>query len=403
VRHVLDVRNLYAMEKAPFFDPPAPGTPGKPPAPQRSAGAEDGCEGRECAGLDAIVRAFHESAQCAQVNRNLLGRREALDRAWDGFSAAQRGRWPDAELARARQLDYTLRTAIFEGHLDRGCSAYGACERNVIALTIRNRGRESCSARQGCSEPGDFQGVASKVSQYNIWDELLTQISGLTSCYLRPDLSAAAQGKDGAGARYYEKLQRMHAQSLDDVQRILFGDDEDLRRIFPGVALGELRALRHYYHAPAMGKCFPQHERAEYLSGAVASRGEDFALLANLRIHVDRKVDGGYLFREFSVREEPDRDVITLLDRYPGFVLDGARVSLGAPTRCVPYGISAGCKIERVGRYRKTPPWLDSGRPLELPCRIRDRGAQCQGEGTPATARVGGTCDREMRPITAVP
>jgi len=32
-----------------------------------------------------------------------------------------------------------MRTAIYEGHLDRGCNAYGACERNIIALSIRNR------------------------------------------------------------------------------------------------------------------------------------------------------------------------------------------------------------------------------------------------------------------------
>ena len=267
VQFVLEVRSLYAMTKAPFFDPP-PSTEVRIGAtPPRSE-------------LDQIVRTFHNSTYCDSINRNLTGRRDALQVAWDRFILDRKNRWPDKSLQRAKHLDYTMRTAIFEGHLERGCNAYGACERNIIALSIRNRGLESCVMRQGCKAPGDFQGVSSSVSQYNIWDEYLTQISGLTSCYLRDDL---------ADERKYSKLQSMYAQNLDDVQRILFGNDQDLVAIFPHNSLSDLKKLTHYYHAPAMGKCFPNHDRVEYMSGAVARRGNNFALIADTRIQVDQK------------------------------------------------------------------------------------------------------------------
>ena len=113
--------------------------------------------------------------------------------------------------------------------------------------------------------------------------------------------------------RDYQKLQRMYTQNLEAVQRILFGDDQDLKAIFPNNSLSDLKGLKHYYHAPAMGKCFPNHDRAEYISGAVARRGKDFALIANTRIQVDRQVEGGYFFRNFLVREDPAKDVVRLL------------------------------------------------------------------------------------------
>ncbi len=56
-----------------------------------------------------------------------------------------------------------MRTALYEGHIGRGCTAYGACERNIVALSIRNRALRPVPSRQGCRFPGDFQGVSSTV------------------------------------------------------------------------------------------------------------------------------------------------------------------------------------------------------------------------------------------------
>ena len=384
---VIDVRNLYPLDKAPYFDPP----PARLPPASTPVGRSQ---------LDQIVRAFHNSPDCRDANAELMGRRYALQRSWEVFAQGNRGRWPASAIEQAKHLDYTMRTAIFEGHLDRGCNAYGGCERNIIALSIRNRGRESCARGQGCRSPGDFQGVSSDVSQYNIWDEYLTQVSGLTSCFLRDDL---APGKAPPGAERYAKLQGMYEQNVGDIERILFGTDADLEAVFPDNALSALKSVKHYYHAPAMGKCFPRHDRMEYISGAVASRGGNFILLANTRIHVDERAGSGYYFRDFVLDAQEEEDVIDLVDRYPGFVVDGRKVDLKPSAGCPPYGIPRGCSFGGgVGRYRKTPSWLEEGRPIEITCRLKDRGASCQGSGTSATARVGGLCDTQMRPVAGV-
>lgn len=380
VEYVIDSRNLYALNKAPSFDPPA-------------SGAATGTDRSTGSARDEVVRAFHQSAECAGANRALTGRRAALERAWDRFIDEQQGRWPRDTLLQGKHLDYVMRTAIYEGHLERGCNAYGACERNLIALSIRNRGRDTCTSALGCTHGGDFQGVSSKVSQYNIWDEYLTQVSGLTSCFLRPDL---------AGRDPYAKLQRLYQQSHEDVERILYGSDEDLRELFPDESLGALKSIRHYYHAPAMGKCFPDHPRMEYISGAVARKGGDFALIVNRRIQVDEPSAGGYLFRDFLVKDEADRDLVEVVDRFPEFVIDARKVDLKRPSNCPPYGIPSGCRFDQVGRYRKTPSWINAGTPLEIRCRVRERGEQCQREPRLTTTSVGGVCDKEMRPVGGV-
>lgn len=380
VRHAIDVRSLAAMDKAPRFDPPLP-----PAVTQRKPARGD---------ADDAVRAFHASRHCEAANRSLVGRREALGRAWEAFIAESRLDWPRDVLEAARHLDYVMRTAIYEGHLGRGCSAYGACERSVIALSIRNRARERCQRAQGCALPGDFRGVASAVSQYNIWDEVLTQVTGLTSCFLRPDL---------AGTDPYAGLQARYAQSRPEIERILFGSDAELTEVFPENSLSEAKRLRHYYHPPAMGACFPAHERLEYISGAVATKGDAFALIANRRILVGAPAGGGFLFRMAVVAQEPDRDVVSFSDDYPGFVIDGRKVELRRPSNCVPYGTPPGCAFEQVGRFRKTPSWLATGVPLQLTCRVEARGETCAAPPSVETVRVGGACDTAMQPVAGVP
>ena len=382
VEHVISIKNLYEMKRAPFFDPKRKEDKGR-------------TQGSAKSNLDTIVRAFHDSPQCGGVQRRLIGRRGALEQAWEQFISQNLSQWSGSSLEKAKQLDYTLRTAIFEGHLDRGCNAYGACERNIIALSIRNRARDYCQGRQGCRRPGDFQGVSAKVSQYNIWDEYLTQISGLTSCFLRSDLV-------GVEYPYYEKLKAMYEQNQPQVEKVLFGSDQDLREIFPRQSLSDLKNMRHYYHAPAMGKCFPHHNRVEYMSGAIAKKGQNYALIANTRIQVGQKADGGYFFKDFVLEQKPDKDVVKIVDNYPGFVVDERKVSLKKATKCLPYGIPPGCPFKSIGRYRKAPYWLRSGKSLEISCKVKDRGPSCQGKGMAKLAKVGGVCDTQMRPVAGV-
>ena len=379
-RYVMDIRNLYDMSRPPFFEPPPAKTPPRRTEPKSTS--------------DRIVRAFHNSPQCAAVNRRLTGRRAAMAQAWQSFMREQGARIPAEQLNRARHLDYTMRTAIFEGHLGRGCNAYGTCERNIIALSIRNRARETCLKHHACAAPGDFTSVSSAVSQYNIWDETIAQTSGLTGCFLRD------QG--GAGPEY-ALFRNLYEQNVSDVERILYGSDADLMEIFPGNDLNALKGLKNYYHAPAMGKCFPQYERVEYMSGAVARNGNDFALIADTRIKVGERLGNGYLFQSFKVRAMNNRDEGSAVNTHPGFVVDGRRVSLKPPTRCAPYGIPPGCGFPKIGRYRKTPTWVNEGRPMEVQCRVSARGEKCHdAPSRPIPVWVGGTCDVEMRPFTGI-
>ena len=233
-----------------------------------------------------------------------------------------------------------------------------------------------------------------KVSQYNIWDEVLPQISGLTSCFLREDL---------AGQAPYAKLQAMYTQSQPDIESILFGSPETLQKIFPGTPLSHLKQLRHYYHPPAMGKCFPTQPRIEYISGAIARRGSDFALIANTRVEVGKTRGADYEFRSVRIHEEKARDIVSSRDEFRGFLLDGRKVELRKPRLCTPYGTPRSCGFARVGRHRRIPGWLSAGRPLQIRCEITSRGESCQETPRRESIEVGGHCDVDMQPVRAVP
>lgn len=81
VRHVINVRQLYALNKAPFFDPPGSGRTGRVQGTRNE--------------LDQIIRTFHNSSHCAAANRKLVGRRQALNSAWGRFIADNRHTWPE--------------------------------------------------------------------------------------------------------------------------------------------------------------------------------------------------------------------------------------------------------------------------------------------------------------------
>lgn len=376
-RFVINAKRLINRQKPPFFDPAGKG--------KKNPGGINT--------IDNIVRAFHNSSQCKTANKKLTGRRAALSNAWSGFIAKNQGKWTKSELNKAKHLDYAMRTAIYEGHIGRGCSAYGACERNIILLSIRNRAYGQCLSRQGCNYEGDIQGASSSVSQYNIWDEYLTQTSGLTACFLRTDL---------ADQEPYSKLQAMYSQTVPDASKILFGASGDLDEIFQGVSDNNIRSLRHYYHPPAMGACYPQHDRVEYISAAVAKKGNDHILIANKRIKVDGKSNGDYKFRDFIVSLGEGVDRVNISDTYKGFSIDGRKVSLKKSTRCTPYGVSKGCKFNNIGRYRKTPFWLNSGKTAAFTCNILASGDSCSAPQSQQSVTVGGACDIEMMPVSGV-
>jgi hypothetical protein len=232
------------------------------------------------------------------------------------------------------------------------------------------------------------------VSQYNIWDEVLTQVTALASCFLRPDLAREPRAA---------KLQAMYEQSRGDVERILYGDEDALTAVFPDSSPSELASLKHYYHPPAMGKCFPDEPRIEFMSGAIARRGADVALIAGTRVEVGEKEPEGYAFRDVSVEEKADRDVLKIADLHPGFLLDARKVTLKPSAGCRPWGTPPGCSRGDVGRWRKVPSWLATGRPLEIGCRVRARDEACTAPAEVASVTLGGACDVAMQPVAGVP
>jgi hypothetical protein len=46
---------------------------------------------------------------------------------------------------------------------------------------------------------------------------------------------------------------------------------------------------------------------------------------------------------------------------------------------------------------RRTPSWLDAGKPLGLTCRIADQGESCNEPVQLESVEVGGMCDTQMR------
>ncbi|MDQ5988307.1 MAG: hypothetical protein CSYNP_04067 [Syntrophus sp. SKADARSKE-3] len=384
VKYVVDLRKLYPNEDVPFFDPPI----------SKKITTRDAYVVR--GNTDRIVRAFHNSSYCGIVNHRLIGRRFAMEEAWKQFIQVNKGLYSLNELENAKHTDYVMRTALFEGDLNRGCNSYGGCERNIIALTIRNRAMNHCSKKQGCTKRGDYKGVATKVSQYNIWDEYLTQITGITSCYLKDELLNISNNT------YYLRLQRMYEQSLPDMQNILFGDDADLQKIFSGSSLKDLIMLRHYYHAPAMDKCFPDHSRVVYITGAIAKKNNEYALIANKWIQIGQKVGNGYYFQDLVLQITEDKDKYEIKDTFQGYIMDGRKVSFKTPSRCVPYGIPNGCTFKDIGRYRRLPSWHASGKNIELMCQIKDMGEYCQNSPKLKSVKVGSPCDTQMRLITGV-
>lgn|GEM_PF-5296237 len=114
---------------------------------------------------------------------------------------------------------------------------------------------------------------------------------------------------------------------------------------------------------------FPNYKRVEYMSGAVARKGTDFALIANTRIQVGNKGGNGYGFREFLFEETPRKDPIRIVDNCPGFEVDARKVSLKSPSACPPTGFPAAVTIAALAAAaaphpgsKPANPWGSSAR-----------------------------------------
>jgi len=180
-----------------------------------------------------------------------------LQQGWSRFGAENATRWSSEALGRRGSS-----TSRCGRPSSRDTSTADAM-RTVLASATSSRcpsviGRANRAASgQGCVSSATSKAWRRMFRSYNIWDEYLTQVT-------RPDLllPAPRHRRQRRQARRHPCAPRSPMSSA-----ILFGDDRDLEAVFPRSSLGNLKALRHYYHPPAMGKCFPDYPQVEFMAG----------------------------------------------------------------------------------------------------------------------------------------
>ena len=198
----------------------------------------------------------------------------------------------------------------------------------------------SASRNQGCRFPGDFQGAASSVTQYNIWDEYLTQISGLTSCFLRPDLAEDATTTP--------RSRPCTRRTSGTWSAILYGSEADLREIFPGTPARGSDLDASLLPRPSHGQVLPQpRPGGVHVGCGGAQRGGDFALIADTRIQVGAKAGERLQLQGVPVRRGAQGRRHPHPGQLSGLLVDARKVSLRPPGSCPPYGIPSGCRFEQ--------------------------------------------------------
>ena len=252
---------------------------------------------------EKYVREFHNS-KCESLriknpeDSNMELEINALFKEWDQFAVQKRSARPAhaRALVLAKELDIVARTITFEGHplsmLEREkdetatpakCKTpedcpISSCEQRVVALTIRNRANHpQCKSQFGCRAVGDYFGVATKPSQFNIWMPSMTH-RFIATCFLKDGIETAPPGN--ADFEAYRNRARQFRFALDASGRVLYGADWGIRNARTGTPL---TSLTHYFHPRGMPGCDPDTYDRRYTASTryVRTQGakSDYALL----------------------------------------------------------------------------------------------------------------------------
>lgn len=256
-----------------------------------------------------LVTEFHNSI-CGNLQNtapsNMAAQIKALNDEWAVFikqklaDAKSKAVRPDlaTQLKIARNLDLVARTILYEADImglregfvksrstndnqiayetcisDETCPL-SACERDIMTLTIRNRGlaRRECGSKESrrkleeknpnaCKYYGDFAYRATNPVQYNIWDPRWTS-KYITACFLKNDLEKTDSSKNSVETDW--TLKRSIGQfklTLNTAMRVLYGAEEKLHGYFkydsdmhpPDSTL--INNMKHYVHPLAMPLC----------------------------------------------------------------------------------------------------------------------------------------------------
>lgn len=374
--------------------------------------------------LIKLLVEFHNSVYCLSSELQVGGRKKAFLKAWDIFIDAKLKSNPGLkdDLRMAKEIDLAARTALYEGDHNRGCSGKGLCEKDIVLLSIRNRARTKPCSNYGCKFEGDIGGVATRESQYNIWSDFFTDITYMSSCFLRIDRHPStpserqAQWINEEQKQSYHRMVKMFQTTIQRAEEILYADDEKISASFGGVDIKNLTGLRHYYHPPAMQTCYPQFPQRQFVSEAYVRCGQNYHFIRKENIEVTGKgPDGNVLFsilkKDDSGTSDPIDDNLKFENVFPGCILDPSRIK--PPTeasRCSLYGLppskgkkSTECAPLTTQYFRTYPKWIQGAETPEITCKqVPSKGESCNDSVQHVDATWGGSCDRQMMPALGV-
>ena len=261
-----------------------------------------------------FVRQFHntlcESRRDPRQAQTLDLEIKALETEWQDFIDRQKSD-ADRKAARlAREIDLVTRTVTFEAHplgeldgkqpedckSDVDCPVSG-CERDAIALSIRNRGLHvSCKGGKrsylGCSFKGDFAGAATLPTGYSIWLPNWAH-PFIASCFLRGGVgSGKFRNFNPETGKNYLKRALAFERSLQNVAKVIYADD--LQKLFAYRESGDgpkqsLDRVLNYYHPQSMIGCNRDSYANLHTVGAAYierdnGKGKDYDLLMNRKL-----------------------------------------------------------------------------------------------------------------------
>ncbi|MBK9294435.1 MAG: hypothetical protein IPM57_08320 [Oligoflexia bacterium] len=190
---------------------------------------------------------------------------------WDEFIKAQPTSEEKKLAEQAKEIDLVARTVLYETHplgsldnqadsdkcsQDEDCPI-SACERKVITLSIYNRGNHpGCKTGKhyyGCKFLKDYTGVATKPSQYSIWNPTLTSIYMATCFYKNGLIESDLVEQD------YKLRVKQYNKVVDTITNTLYEKDPYLNINYSESGEGPKQGIKkyyNYYHPQGMFGCF---------------------------------------------------------------------------------------------------------------------------------------------------
>jgi hypothetical protein len=221
------------------------------------------------------LRQFHSSI-CTAAGPG----KQELFLKWDAFIRSKSDARAQQVARNAFHIDITARTILGEAQTDALLwdpskiqklenkvfhKEASRCQRDLLALSIRNRGHSKKFGEFRHKYAGDFAGAAADPDQYNVWKHTSDSNYRLTSCFLHT-ADAYQKARESKDSQY--KRKRSYFADMAERFPRVFGMDLNegapppadpayLERLFladpkvempPGERVAKLGRFMHYYH-----------------------------------------------------------------------------------------------------------------------------------------------------------